>query len=70
MLFVIVNEIQNRHGDDEEIPQEAQAIWHLTEQEEADHSGEKDLRIVIDSDFTGRGIGIGGGDGELTACTA
>ena len=70
MLFVIVNEIQNRHGDDEEVTQETQAIGHLTEQEEADYGREKDLRIVIDSDFSSGGIGIGSGDGELTACTA
>lgn len=70
MFSMIVYKIQNRHGDDQEVPQKAQGIGDLSEQEKADDCRENDLRVVIDTDLTGRGVGVGGGDGKLTACAA
>ena len=70
MLFVVIDGIENCHSDNQEVTQDTQSVGCLTEKEEPDHSGENNLRIVIDTDFPSGGVGIGGGDGELTARAA
>ena len=68
MRSIVAQEHGNgcRGGDDVANP--AENIGNLTEDEIAENCRKDNLAIVIDGNFSGGGVGIGCGDGELTAC--
>ncbi len=54
-------------GCDDDIPQPAEGIGNLSENEIAQDGGENDLAVVVNRNFPSGGIGICRSDGELPA---
>lgn len=67
-MTVIAQEHCDCGGGDDEIAQPAERIGNLPKDEIAEDGRENNLAIIIDGNFSGGGIGICGGDGELSAC--
>ena len=67
-MTVIAQEHCDCGGGDDEIAQPAERIGNLPKDEIAENCRKDNLAIVIDGNFSGGGVGIGCGDGELTAC--
>ena len=65
---VIADEHGHSGGCDDDITQPTEGIGNLSENKIAQNCGENDLAVIVDRNFSCGGEGIGGGDGELTAC--
>ena len=68
MRAVVAQEHGNGSRGDDDIANPAEGIGNLTEDEIAEDCREDNLAIIIYGNFSGRGVGISCGDGELTAC--
>lgn len=68
MRSIVAQEHGNGCRGDDDVANPAENIGNLTEDEIAENCRKDNLAIVIDGNFSGGGVGIGCGDGELTAC--
>ena len=68
MRSIVAQEHGNGCRGDDDVANPAEDIGNLTEDEIAENCRKDNLAIVIDGNFSGGGVGIGCGDGELTAC--
>ena len=68
MRFIVAQEHGNGCRGDDDVANPAEDIGNLTEDEIAENCRKDNLAIVVYGNFSGGGIGICGGDGELTAC--
>lgn len=68
MRSIVAQEHGNGCRGDDDVANPAEDIGNLTEDEIAENCRKDNLAIVIYGNFSGGGVGIGCGDGELTAC--
>lgn len=66
MRSIVAQEHGNGCRGDDDVANPAENIGNLTEDEIAENCRKDNLAIVIDGNFSGGGVGIGCGDGELT----
>ena len=65
MRSIVAQEHGNGCRGDDDVANPAENIGNLTEDEIAENCRKDNLAIVIDGNFSGGGVGIGCGDGEL-----
>ena len=70
MRSIVAQEHGNGCRGDDDVANPAENIGNLTEDEIAENCRKDNLAIVIDGNFSGGGVGIGCGDGELTAAAS
>lgn len=61
-------EHDDRGANDNGIANIAHSIRNFSEEKEAEGSGKKDLRVVINRQLAGRSMSVGCRNGELPAC--
>lgn len=67
MWAVIADKHCHSGGCDDEIPQPAEGIGNLSENEIAQDGREDDLAVVVNGNLPCGGVGVSGSDGELAA---
>lgn len=67
-MTIIVQKHKHCHRANDKIPKDTVSVRNLSEQEEAQNSGEDDLRIIIHGYFSCRSMTVCSRYGKLPAC--